>query len=78
LVEIKCHAERPNEVSNEEVVKDHGTGNAEYGIVNIEGEEEEELCKENADAEVDDEFDRVGSHIGEDDECNDCAKASKK
>lgn len=77
LVEIKCNAEGPNEVRNKEIVKDHCAGYTEDAIIHIEGEVEEDLCEENAGTEVDNQFDRVGAHVGEDYEGNDCAKASK-
>jgi hypothetical protein len=73
LVEIKCDAEGPNEIGNEEVVENHGTWYAEDTIVHVEGEVEEDLCKENTCTQVDNEFDWVGTHVGEDNKCEDCA-----
>ena len=59
--------------TNEEVVENHSTGDAEDAIIYIEGEVEEDLGKEDADAEVDDEFDGVGAQVGEDNEGEDSA-----
>lgn len=77
LVEIKGNAEGPNEIGNEEKVEDHGAWDTERGIIHIEGEVEEDLGKENACTEVDNEFDRIGAHVGEDNKCDDSAEASK-
>jgi len=45
LIKIESHTKCPDEVGEEEVVEDHGWGYAHHGVIDVEGEEEEELCK---------------------------------
>ena len=48
MVEVEGHVECPKEIGEEEVVENHGCGDAHYGVVDVECEEEEELSKEYA------------------------------
>lgn len=61
LIEIKSNTESPNEISNEEIVENHGTRDAEDSIIYIEGKIEEDLGKEDAETKIDNQLDRIGT-----------------
>jgi len=78
LVEVESHTECPEEVCKEEEVQQHGAGDTEDAVVEVEGEVEEELCEEDAHTEVDNELDGVCSHLIEYHKGEYCGGASKE